>query len=134
MGRMRDKIATEEGFNERAKRIDGKLLIGYGFDIEAIDIPVEVADYWLSLIIDKLRDALSTQSWFSNLDESRSIAIVDMAHQMGIDEVLALEYMVLAIEWKNWEEASRQLLDSKYAQQTPARASRNAEILRTGIL
>jgi len=133
MQSKREKIAVEEGFESRVYKCPAdKLTIGYGFNLEAIDMPKEVADLWLSINIGEIEDRLNTYAWYQYLNYPRQVAIVDMAYQMGISGLLGFAGMISAISEGDYHKASEEMLDSRYAKQTPARAHRNAEIMRAG--
>lgn len=56
--------------------------------------------------------------------------LLSMAYQMGYSGVSAFKKMWKALEDNDYDEASRQALDSRWARQTPERANRHAEVLR----
>jgi len=132
---LKEKIKQEEGFRCSPYQCSqDKLTIGYGFNIDALEMPEAVADLWLSILLDDLHTALQRYDWIANLDGARAVVIYDMAYQMGIAGLMAFGQMIAAIKARNWDEAARQLLDSRYAVQTPNRANRNAQIMLTGEL
>ena len=134
MGDLEQKIKQEEGFCGKVYACtENKLTIGYGFNLESSEMPVEVADIWLTINLNKLNIALLSEFWwFKGLDEGRRIVVVDMAYQMGVRGLKGFKGMIAAIIDRDYERAAYELLDSKYARQTPNRANRNAEIMRTG--
>jgi lysozyme len=69
---------------------------------------------------------------FEGFDDERQYALVDMCFQLGAGGVAKFKKMLKAMREKNWEEAERQCLDSKYARQTPVRARRIAHLIKTG--
>ena len=127
------KVSTEEGFSaEMYDCTEGYKTIGYGFNLDALEMPREVADLWLSILIADVEESLSQYSWFESTDDVRRIVLIDMCYQLGMSGLLKFKKMIAAVSVRNWSEAANQLLDSLYARQTPARALRNANILRTG--
>lgn len=132
---LEEKIASEEGF-EPNKYIcpTGFMSIGYGFNIDVIPMPKEVADLWLSLIVRDMKKRLAQFDWIGELNEARQVVLYDMAYQMGINGMLSFTNMINSLRAEKYCEAASHLLDSKYARQTPGRASRNAEILRSGVI
>ena len=93
----------------------------------------EVIDFWLRYIINKLVNKLVQHEWFNKLDENRRVVLVDMAFQMGTTGMLLFTDMINELRAGRWYAAAEECLDSKYAREdTPNRASRNAEILRSG--
>ena len=66
-------------------------------------------------------------------DDVRQDVIVQMAFQMGVSGVLAFRRAAAALQARDWEGAASAILDSAWARrQTPHRARRLAEQLRTG--
>lgn len=70
---------------------------------------------------------------YSFLDDERQYALLDMCFQLGPLKLLKFRKMLAAIQVHDWSEASKQCLDSNYAKQTPNRAKRIANLLKTGI-
>ncbi len=131
--KVMQKIEAEEGRKHQVYTCTaGKLTIGVGFNIEDVPIPDEVIDYWLTFNLNKLRRELIEFKWFNDSPPFAKLVLVDMAYQMGLSGILKFKNMLSAISCKDYEKAADELLDSKYARQTPARANRNAEILRRG--
>lgn len=69
---------------------------------------------------------------FATLDSVRSCALVDLVFNVGVDGVLKFKKMLSALEKQDWEEAAKQVLDSKYARQTKRRAKNIARIISNG--
>lgn len=133
MSRYVVKIAFEEGFKSKMYQCtEGKNTIGIGFNLDAIEMPKSVAYFWAQLIVDDLVEDLHEEDWFGPLDYNRRVVVVDMAYQLGLNGMLKFNRMITALKNQAWKTASNELLDSKYARQTPARANRNAQILLTG--
>ena len=55
-----------------------------------------------------------------------------MAYQMGVTGLSKFKNMLTAVELGDFDEAANQALDSRWARQTPERATRHAEMLRVG--
>lgn len=90
-------------------------------------------DFMLNNDIDDRIDALSRRlPWFQNLDDARKGALLNMAFQLGTDGLLAFKNTLKLIEQGDYETASREMLKSLWAKQTPARAKRMSEQIRTG--
>jgi lysozyme len=78
-------------------------------------------------------DKLKTLDFWKSLDEERQYALIDVCFQIGFAGLKKFRKMLKALSEKNYVEASNQLLDSKYATQTPKRAKRIAKLIKTGI-
>jgi lysozyme len=133
---MFEKIASEEGFSKFLYKCSGdKYTIGYGFNLEDSGIPEPVARHWLQYNINHLQARLAGFDFYDGLDEARKAVLVDMAYQMGVDGLLRFKNMIKDIKVGAWDCAAKSLLDSKYAREdSPNRAKRNAETMRTGKL
>lgn len=70
--------------------------------------------------------------WFHILDDVRQTVILCMAFQLGINGVANFRRMCAALTQQDYESASKEMLDSSWAGQTPARAQRMAQMMRSG--
>ena|ERR1700756_2780840 len=72
--------------------------------------------------------------FFLGLDESRQIVLVNMCFNLGVHGFLDFHGMLDAVEKKDWQTASSEILASKAAEQCPDRYQQLAYIMRTGEL
>lgn len=94
--------------------------------------PSEI-DMLLQNDIDDRIEALTRRlPWFQNLDDARKGVLLNMAFQMGVDGLLGFKNTLRMVEDGDYMGAARNMLQSKWAEQTPARAARMAEQMRTG--
>ena len=70
--------------------------------------------------------------WFFKLDEARQGVLINMAFQMGTAGLLAFRQTLGLVRDGRYAEASEQMLKSKWAEQTPGRAKRLSEQMKTG--
>jgi lysozyme len=68
--------------------------------------------------------------WFPELHPVRRDVIVMMIFQLGLDDVRDFRQMLAAINRGDFEEAAREMLDSRWHQQTPKRCELMAEMMR----
>lgn len=71
-------------------------------------------------------------SWAAEFNEARRGVLVEMAYQLGLAGLLGFKKFLAAAREGNWEEAGKEMLDSLWARQTPARAKRLMEIFVDG--
>lgn len=71
--------------------------------------------------------------WFSRLDPARRGVLVNMAFQMGIDGLLGFKDTLGLVQAGKYQDAAKQMLKSKWAGQTPARANRLSVQMATGV-
>ena len=116
-------IHQEEGYREKPYRCTaGKLTIGIGYNLDA-GMPLDEAVLLIRHRIEKIRrELLERFEWFPNLNETRQAALVSMAYQMGIAGLLGFKRTLVSVGAGDYEKASREMLDSKWARQTPKRA------------
>ena len=57
--------------------------------------------------------------------------LVEMSYQLGVNGVLKFKKMWGALKNEDYTEASKQMLDSRWAIQTPNRAKKLAEMMRS---
>ena len=140
MSKLLTKILErEEGFrSEPYLCSEGYPTVGFGFkigpknaslDMYQFSIPREASKVWMDRIGNDLeREMASDLAGIDN--EARRAVILSMAYQMGISGVMGFRNMWAAIERKDWGDAADQMLESRWARQTPERASRHARIMR----
>ncbi len=130
------------------KCVRGKLTIGVGHNIDDNPLTYEekraLGDYMhgitkngamMLLRNDIIRAYGNAKKIFKGFDElslDRQYALMDMCFQLGAKGVRKFRVMRWAIENKDFEGASKACLASLYAKQTPSRANKIAEVIRTG--
>ena len=126
-------IEQEEGYSPHTYRCtSGALTIGIGYNLDA-GMPFDEAVLLMRHRIDKIRRALLERlEWFPKLNEARQAALLSMAYQMGLSGLLSFKRTLASIAAGDYEQASREMLDSKWARQTPGRAQRTAYMMRYG--
>lgn len=76
-----------------------------------------------------LRDKLA---WIAGLDEIRRCALINMGFQLGVAGLLEFTRTLAAVRDGRYAEAETLAMQSKWAQQTPARARRVTRQIATG--
>lgn len=111
----------------------GKLTIGVGRNLTDVGISEDEAkdmlraDIWRA---QKTLERVLPEAWA--LTEARRDALINMAFNMGEGRLRGFKKMIAAIKVHDYDEAARQALDSKWAQQVGARAHELATIIKTG--
>ena len=67
-----------------------------------------------------------------NLDSVRQLVLMDMAFNMGVPRLCKFKNMWNAIHQEDFESASFEMMDSKWARQVGNRAKRLSEAMKTG--
>jgi len=136
---LKERIKQHEGFR-RTVYLDslGKRTVGYGH--------LCVEDHWedgkeydkeyLDKIFDQdFQNAFDQCQNFCNehdldITETATEVLIEMIFQLGIGNVGKFRRMIAALKDKDYEVASLEMLDSKWAEQTPARAEELSLIMK----
>jgi lysozyme len=143
-----DVICFEEGFRATPYLCsEGVPTIGYGrvIGVKGADISLfsgkvyeESERVWLEIRVDELVRQMGLSHAIGPAlracDPNRAAILISMAYQLGIRGLSGFRKTLSAITAQDWREAYAEMLDSRWAMQTPKRASRHAEVMLTGIL
>ena len=83
-------------------------------------------------ISDRVHALKNALPWFERLDDERQGVLLNMAFQLGTDGLFGFKSTLALVAAGKYSEAAEQMLKSKWATQTPARAKRLAEQMQTG--
>lgn len=70
--------------------------------------------------------------WWRNLSCARQRVLANMAFNLGVDGLLEFRRMILAVDRGHYDQAAREMLNSKWAKQVFNRAIRLAEMMAKG--
>jgi lysozyme len=91
-------------------------------------------DYLLANDIKDREQALSAAlPWFKDLDPVRQGVLLNMAFQLGTAGLLAFKQTLRLVSEGNYSDAALQMVQSKWASQTPERATRLAKQMKDGV-
>jgi len=128
---IRDHIKEYEGFSALVYECTaGYATIGYGRNLEQRGITKEEAEHLLANDIKQcIKELKGIMNKFDDLPTKAQLVLIDMCYNLGLSKLLNFENMLDAIDAKDWEKASAELLDSRYAAQVKRRARINAAYL-----
>ena len=135
MDKMIEQLVDHEGLELHPYEDSlGILTIGVGRNLEERGISEDEAFYLLGNDIEIIWDELIKQHPIvEDLDDQRQMILLDMALNMGVPRLGKFKKMWAAIEDGDMIEASKQALDSRWADQVGRRAERLAERLTSGL-
>ncbi len=123
----------------------GNPTIGMGFKIGTQGAPIKYFDFrigdatidaWLSdnlsYLAMEMADNAEINEAMQHCNQQRQDILTSMAYQMGVSGLSNFHHMLSAIIDEDWDEAAAQMLDSLWAEETPARANREAAVMRSG--
>ena len=132
------QLRRDEGTKETAYKDSlGLLTIGVGRLIDSrkpgAGLRPDEIDYLLKNdIADRVQALTKALPWFVALDDARHGVLINMAFQLGTAGLLEFKSTLALVSAGKYAEAAMQMLKSKWATQTPARAKRLAEQMKTG--
>ncbi len=133
MKSIEEQLILHEGLKLKPYRCTaGKLTIGVGRNLDDKGISREEALFLLRNDIHEVMDALEKHEWYLALDPIRQKVVIDMAYNLGVGGLLKFRKMIAALEYGDYEGAADQMLDSRWAEQVGMRATRLAEMMRSG--
>ena len=120
----------------------GVLTIGWGHSLEArpvrglgpgSSISDAEAEALLRADLTELAFLLDTRmSWWRGLGPARSAVLLSMAFNLGFSGLLSFRKMLAAVRRNEFDEAAREMLDSRWASQVGSRARELAAMMRQG--
>lgn len=136
----------EEGFRARPYvDSEGYPTIGTGFLIGPKGAPLSnytfslsknVSDVWLQELVDtktaEMRAAPAIYAALKNCNPARSDVLISMAYQLGTQGLAGFKNTLQMIAVGNFTGAAAGMMSSLWARQTPKRALRHADVMRTG--
>ena len=136
---LADMITFDEGSrNYPYKCTAGKLTIGVGRNLEDVGISQDEIQYLLNNDLARVRLELINDpdigKIYSSLDEVRQMAIKNMCFNLGLSGLKKFKKMWKALEHKNYDEAAKQAIDSRWYRQVKSRGPRVVHVIKHGNL
>ena len=106
--------------------------IGVGRNLES-GITKEESNYlFMNDIAIVNKELADTFTWYYMLSPTRRSVMVNMNFNLGLTRFMTFKKMLAALECNNYEEAAKQMLDSKWANQVGNRSVRLAKKMLEG--
>jgi lysozyme len=113
----------------------GYITVGVGRCLDpemGLGLSDDEINYLLRNDIERCYSELSVFSWFYDLNQTRQEALVSMLFQLGLTKFLGFKKTLKYIAEGKYEQAAKEMLDSKWAEQTPNRANEISYMIETG--
>jgi lysozyme len=112
---------------------EGKLTVGIGRNLDDVGIDAEEAQYLCRRDIRRAESGLTTViPYWRGLSDARQRVLINMCFNMGPTRLAGFKNMIAAIKNNSFEEAAKEMLNSKWATQVGDRAKRLSEMMRRG--
>ena len=97
--------------------------IGYGFAIKDLELDADICDIILERKIKNLQDRVKNKfSWYKYMPPEIQDVVMEMCYQLGVTGVSKFRKTIAYLQNKEFKNASIEMLDSRWAKQTPNRA------------
>ena len=131
MKNLIENIKESEGFVEHVYNDSlGIPTIGYGFAIKDLILDEDIAEEILLRKVKAL--ALRVQNkfdWFNTAPDIIKEVVIEMCYQLGLGGFSKFKKTISYLEKENYLEASKEMLRSRWAKQTPNRAKKLSKIV-----
>ena len=127
-----ERLKINEGFRSRVYKDHlGFDTIGYGFAIKELELTEKEAEYLLANRVSQNHlHLLDNLDWYKDMPPEVQGVILEMVYQMGFSGFKKFKKAIANMKDKNWKAAADEMLDSRWAKQTPNRANQLADIVR----
>ena len=97
--------------------------IGYGFDIKDLELDEDICEEILKRKLDQLESSIRLKfGWFPFMPDEIKDVVMEMCYQLGVTGFSKFVKTITYLKDKDFKNASIEMLDSKWAKQTPNRA------------
>ena len=134
MTRLHEMLIRHEGLRLKPYRDTvGKLTIGIGRNLDDVGITREEAMTLLNHDIAKVqREVQKAFPWYSGLNGVRKNVVSKMVFNKGLPRFRQFRKAIAAIKANQWDEAAKQMLESRWARQVGRRARELARMMKSG--
>ena len=123
-----ERIGVNEGFRSKPYQCsEGVWTIGHGLTWLTEEESLHILTGRVSQLHLKLLDDID---WYKDMPPEIQGILIEMVYQIGYSGVMKFKKMIANMIDKDWKGAANEMLDSRWAKQTPNRANRLADIVR----
>ena len=110
-----------------------KWTVGIGFNLDDVGLSHEESRVILKMRLRAIESQLSQLlHGYDAHNDARQAALADMAYQMGVNGLLKFKRSLAYMAAIDYDSAADEFLNSNWAKQTPIRAKKVTEMIRTG--
>ena len=129
---LREAVKLSEGYRARVYKdtldID---TIGYGFAIKDLELDEDICDMILDKKLNKLiKDVDNKFSFMDDIAVEAQDVVYEMCYQLGINGFSKFKKTIAYLRDEDYKMAAIEMLDSRWAKQTPNRAKRLSNIIK----
>jgi len=130
---LKSRIKKHEGRRyEPYEDSEGILTVGYGRNLRDVPFSQDEIDLMFDNDFRRAREGAASFQCYYDLNEIRQGVLIEMVFQMGVSGVSKFKKFLHAANNHEWVRAADEMLDSKWAKQTPERAQELARLFVKG--
>tara|TARA_R100000700_G_C3105723_1_gene100878 strand:- start:37 stop:447 length:411 start_codon:yes stop_codon:yes gene_type:complete len=131
MHKLIEAVKLSEGFRDKVyKCTEGYDTIGYGFAIKDLVLDEDIAEMILVRKLESLIERVHKKFPFvKNLPEKAQEVVYEMCYQLGLGGFSKFKRTISYLKLGDYNMCSREMLNSRWARQTPNRAQRLSDII-----
>ena len=123
-----ERIGVNEGFRSKPYQCsEGVWTIGHGITWLTEEESLHILTGRISQLHLKLLDDLD---WYKDMPPEIQGVVIEMCYQIGFVGFTKFKKAIANMIDRNWKGVATEMLDSRWAKQTPNRANRLADIVR----
>ena len=128
-----EQLKIHEGYKPKVyKCTAGVDTIGIGFAIKDLELSEDVCELILKEKLQALEERFEDRfDWFKTSPIEVRNVMLNMAYQLGFRGFCKFKKTLSYLENAEWGSASKEMLDSRWAKQTPNRANELSEIIKS---
>ena len=97
--------------------------IGYGFAIKDLELDADICDIILERKLKDLEHRIKLKfDWYKYMPQEIKDIVTEMCYQLGVTGFSKFKKTIAYLQNKEWKNASIEMLDSRWAKQTPNRS------------
>ena len=127
-----EQIKEHEGFRSRVYQCtEGHDTIGFGFKVADLELDLDLAEEILVRKLEHLiRRVKNRFSWVNDAPYEIQDVVYNMCYQMGVSGFSKFKKTIQYLADKDYNNASREMLDSRWSRQTPNRSIELSNIVK----
>lgn len=130
-----NRVRRHEGYSRFPYRCpSGRLTVGYGRNLDDVGVDQQEAEFLLLRDVDRALTLARSLSYFESLDPVRQSVVVELVFWLGWGSFRKFVRFSRYMAKRDYRNAAKELLDSRAAEQSPARMRALAALLVSLLL